>query len=135
MFKVRLADLVIEIDNHYKYIEDFCAGYTVADDMAADFSVGISDDTELEREKESGMFDKGYLKEGDWALNVKSVIVFGRIRIVEDFDEAIELCRKLSCKFTDDESYINEEIEKCAKATLVMELDIEHMTGKLVNEK
>ena len=81
------------------------------------------------------VFDKGYLKEGDWALNVKSVIVFGRIRIVEDFDEAIELCRKLSYKFTDDESYINEEIEKCAKATLVMELDIEHMTGKLVNEK
>lgn len=81
------------------------------------------------------VFDKGYLKEGDWALNVKSVIVFGRIRIVEDFDEAIELCRKLSCKFTDDESYINEEIEKCAKATLVMELDIEHLTGKLVNEK
>ena len=81
------------------------------------------------------VFDKGYLKEGDWALNVKSVIVFGRIRIVEDFDEAIELCRKLSYKFTDDESYIADEIKKCAKATLVMELDIEHMTGKLVNEK
>ena len=81
------------------------------------------------------VFDKGFRKEGDWALNVKSVIVFGRIKIVEDFDEAIELCRRLSYKFTDDEIYINEEIEKCAKATLVMELDIEHMTGKLVNEK
>ena len=81
------------------------------------------------------VFDKGYLKEGDWALNVKSVVIFGRIKIVEDYDTAIELCRKLSYKFTDDESYINEEIEKCAKATLVMELDIENMTGKLVNEK
>ena len=81
------------------------------------------------------VYDKGFLKEGDWALNVKSVVVFGRMRIVEDFDRAIELCRQLSYKFTNDESYIDEEIEKCARATVVMELEIEHMTGKLVNEK
>ena len=81
------------------------------------------------------VYDKGFLKEGDWALNVKSVVVFGRMRIVEDFDRAIELCRQLSYKFTNDESYIDKEIEKCARATVVMELEIEHMTGKLVNEK
>ncbi len=81
------------------------------------------------------VFDKGFLKEGDWALNVTSVVIFGRMSIVGDFDRAVELCRRLSYKFTDDESYINDEIEKCAKATLVMELTIEHMTGKLVNEK
>ena len=75
------------------------------------------------------------MKEGDWALNVKSVVIFGRMRIVEDFDRAIELCRQLSYKFTNDESYIDKEIEKCARATVVMELEIEHMTGKLVNEK
>lgn len=62
MFKVRLADLVIGIDNHYKYIEDFCNGYIVPNDTETDFTVGITDDTELEREKESGMFDKGYLE-------------------------------------------------------------------------
>ncbi len=81
------------------------------------------------------VFDKGCLKPGDWALNVKSVIIFGRISIVEDEARAIDLCRRLSYKFTDDENYINDEIEKCAKATLVMELTVEHMTGKLVNEK
>lgn len=81
------------------------------------------------------VYDKGFLKEGDWALNVKSVVVFGRMRIVEDFDRAIELCRQLSYKFTNDESYIDKEIEKCARATVVMEFEIEHMTGKLVNEK
>ena len=53
------------------------------------------------------VYDKGFLKEGDWALNVKSVVVFGRMRIVEDFDRAIELCRQLSYKFTSDESYID----------------------------
>ena len=81
------------------------------------------------------IFDKGYLKEGDWALNVKSVVIFGRVSIVDDYERAIEICRKLCYKFTDDEEYIAEEIAKSAKATLVMELEIEHMTGKLVNEK
>lgn len=81
------------------------------------------------------VFDKGHLNEGDWALNVKSVIIFGRIRMVEDYDRAIDLCRRLSYKFTDDEAYIADEIEKHARATLVMELEIEHMTGKLVKEK
>ena len=81
------------------------------------------------------LYDEGYIKEGDWALHVKSVVIFGRIKIVEDPDRAIELCRQLSYKFTNDENYIDKEIEKCAKATVVMELEIEHMTGKLVNEK
>ncbi len=81
------------------------------------------------------VFDKGFRKDGDWALNVKSVIIFGRISIVENYQYAIDICRKLCYKFTDDEDYIADEIEKFAKCTLVMELEIEHMTGKLVNEK
>ena len=41
----------------------------------------------------------------------------------------------LSYKFTDNEDYIADEIRRSAKATLVLELIPEHMTGKLVNEK
>ena len=81
------------------------------------------------------VFDKGFLKEGDWALNVTSVIIFGRISTVTDEARAIDICRRLSHRFTQDESYIREEIDKCARATLVTELTIEHITGKLVNEK
>ena len=81
------------------------------------------------------VFDHGYIKEGDWALNVKSVIIFGRLRPVEDEERAIDLCRRLCYKFTDDEDYIADEIRRSAKATLVLELIPEHMTGKLVNEK
>lgn len=81
------------------------------------------------------VFDKGFLKEGDWALNVTSVIIFGRMRLVTDEARAIDLCRRLSHRFTQDEAYIEDEIERCARATLVMELTVEHMTGKLVNEK
>lgn len=80
------------------------------------------------------VFDKGYRREGEWALNVKSVVIFGKMEIVEDYAKTVEISRALCYKFTDDEKYIREEIEHFGKATLLMALDIEHMTGKLVNE-
>ncbi|MBO5998611.1 MAG: pyridoxamine 5'-phosphate oxidase family protein [Lachnospiraceae bacterium] len=81
------------------------------------------------------VYDKGFLKEGDWALNVSSVIVFGRIEFIEDPNEVIRICRLLSYKFTDDNAYIEDEIRRSADHTLVFALRPEHMTGKLVNEK
>lgn len=80
------------------------------------------------------VFDKGYRKEGEWALNVRSVIVFGRLVPVEDNEKLLDICRRLSHKFTDDEDYIEGEIERFAAATLLLELVPEHMTGKLVKE-
>ena len=62
-------------------------------------------------------------------------IVFGRLRIVEDHARALDISRRLSYKFTDDEAYINYEIEKSGPGVLVFELIPDHMTGKLVNEK
>lgn len=80
------------------------------------------------------VYDDGYRRDGEWALNIKSVIVFGRLVPVEDEDKMIDLCRKLSYKFTDDEKYIEDEIERAAFRTLMYELIPEHITGKLVNE-
>ena len=80
------------------------------------------------------VFDKGYKKDGEWALNIKSVIVFGRMSVVEDEKRALEIFRKLSLKFTDDIEYIDSEIQKYANATLCYELRPEHITGKIVNE-
>ena len=80
------------------------------------------------------VYDEGYRREGEWALNIKSVIVFGRLVPVEDEDKMIDLCRRLSHKFTDDESYIENEIKRAGFRTLMYELIPEHMSGKLVNE-
>lgn len=80
------------------------------------------------------VYDQGYRKEGEWALNIKSVIVFGKIRIVEDFDECMDICRKLSYKFTSDRDYIEKEVAQYGKNTLCFKLIPEHITGKLVNE-
>ncbi len=80
------------------------------------------------------VYDSGYREEGDWALNIRSIIVFGRIRAVEDFGKAMEICRDLSYKFTDDSSYIEKEIDIYGKNTLCLELIPEHITGKRIKE-
>ena len=80
------------------------------------------------------VYDQGFRREGEWALNIRSVIVFGRIEIIEDTEKVYEISRRLSRKFTDDEAYIEHEIVKSGPRTLMFALVPEHMTGKLVNE-
>lgn len=80
------------------------------------------------------VYDNGFRREGEWALNIKSVIVFGRIEIIEDRDKIYDIARKLSYKFTDDETYIEKEIKYSGPRTLMLALVPEYMTGKIVNE-
>ena len=80
------------------------------------------------------VWDVGYRKEGEWALNVTSVIVFGRIRLVADEEKAKLIGENLCRKFTDDEEYIRHEIQSAISRVQCLELTIDHMTGKLVNE-
>lgn len=79
-------------------------------------------------------FDDGWREEGDWALNIRSVVVFGRVRVVEDHDRAMDISRRLSYKFTQDEQYIADEIRRSGPGTLCLELIPDHMTGKRVKE-
>ncbi len=80
------------------------------------------------------VMDKGYHNEGEWALNINSVIVFGRIRPVTDDAKTREVCEQICRKFTDDEAYIQKELTNALPRVLCLELTIDHMTGKLVNE-
>lgn len=80
------------------------------------------------------VYDQGFRREGEWALNIKSVIVFGRMQIVEDLEHAMDIIRQLSYKYTDDTEYIEKEIREAADHTLCMELIPEHITGKITNE-
>ena len=62
------------------------------------------------------VYDKGFRKDGEWALNIKW------------------MAEALSRKFTDDEAYIRSEIERSGPGTLMFALIPEHITGKIVNE-
>ena len=80
------------------------------------------------------VYDQGFRREGEWALNIHSVIVFGRIEFIEDRETIYEIARRLSYKFTDDEEYIEHEIVRSGPGTLMFALVPEHISGKLVNE-
>ena len=80
------------------------------------------------------VYDAGYREEGQWALNVRSVVVFGHIGFVTDEKKVREIGESLLRKFTDDEDYIQKEIQNALPRAQCLELTIDHMTGKLVNE-
>ena len=80
------------------------------------------------------VYDGGFRRKGEWALNINSVIVFGRIELIEDQEQIYKIARLLSYKFTNDEEYIEREIQKSGPGTMMFALVPEHMTGKLVKE-
>ena len=80
------------------------------------------------------VFNEGYRNNGDWALNVKSVVIFGTVKAVDDVDKAAEICTRLCRKFTDDEEYLRHELETALPRVQCLELTVEHMTGKSVKE-
>jgi nitroimidazol reductase NimA-like FMN-containing flavoprotein (pyridoxamine 5'-phosphate oxidase superfamily) len=80
------------------------------------------------------VMDEGFRKEGEWALNINSVIVFGRIEFVTDNEKAKLIGENLCRKFTDDEEYIQHELINALPRAQCLELIPEHITGKLVNE-
>ncbi len=80
------------------------------------------------------VYDSGHHEDGDWALHINSVIVFGTVEVIDDLDTIADITRKLSYKFTQDEEYIRTEIEKYASATLLLQLTPEHICGKQVTE-
>lgn len=81
------------------------------------------------------VYDKGVKTENDWALTIRSVIVFGKTEIIDNADIIADISEKLSRKFTDDEAYIKNEIECFAHETLILRLTPEHVCGKRVEEK
>ncbi|MBO5269866.1 MAG: pyridoxamine 5'-phosphate oxidase family protein [Clostridia bacterium] len=80
------------------------------------------------------VFEQGTRKEGAWAYDVRSVIVFGHVEIVDDAAEVARVARLLSYKFTSDDAYIEKEIASYARATLLLKLVPAHITGKRVTE-
>lgn len=80
------------------------------------------------------VYNTGYRNDGEWALNVESVIVFGKIEIIDHLNTIIDITTKLSHKFTADDEYIKKEIELYAKETILLCLTPEHICGKRVQE-
>lgn len=80
------------------------------------------------------VYEPGTRENGAWAYTVRSVIVFGRVDVIDDMDKIVDVTAKLSRKFTQNEAYISEEIAQYAHETLLLRLTPEHICGKRVVE-
>lgn len=81
------------------------------------------------------VMDGGVQNDDGWSYIFKSVIVFGRIRILTDEAERIDKLTHLGDKFFPTHEYTLNEISRLSDKTEVFEITIEHMSGKIVQEK
>lgn len=80
------------------------------------------------------VYDKGSRKDGEWALNIKSVVAFGKITLITDIKKSEEICTHIVQKFTDDKDYLEKELSNALNRVQCFAFEIEHISGKLVNE-
>ena len=79
--------------------------------------------------------NNGFQKENDWAYYVTSVIIFGRAEFVYDPDLSYKELKKIGLKYAPTEEEVNKEISLYFDKVQLIQINIEHMTGKLVHEK
>lgn len=60
MFKIRMAELNIRVENKYPYVREMCREYLSKLD-SSDFSVGVTE-KEIDAEEDGSGFDRGYLE-------------------------------------------------------------------------
>lgn len=80
-------------------------------------------------------WNNGFKKEGDWAFYVTSVIIMGDAKLITDETVICDKVRKLGLKYYPTKEEVDAEISRDIKRVQLVEISIEHMTGKLVHEK
>lgn len=82
------------------------------------------------------VWNQGFKKSGCWEWNVTSVIIFGRAKFVTDKDDIDKHLRMFAAKYYPTSEEIEKEMKSpAANAVQMFAIEIEHMTGKLINEK
>ena len=75
------------------------------------------------------------VREEAWAPFVQSAVVFGRCRLVDSGPEALARLKQFAMKYYPDEQLADEEIASAGKAAQMFEIEIEHLSGKEVQER
>lgn len=81
------------------------------------------------------VIDKGVKEKDSWWYTFRSVITFGKITTLTDSAEKIDRLTHLGNKFFPTPEDTEDEIDRLLDRTEVFEITIEHMTGKVVQEK
>ena len=75
------------------------------------------------------------VRETPWAPYLQSAVVFGRCRLLPPGPDADKRLRQLAAKYYPNAQLIAEEMENSGKAVQMFEIQIEHISGKEVQEK
>ena len=81
------------------------------------------------------VFGNEMVKEEAWAPFLQSVVVFGRCHLVESQEDAIALVKKFAAKYYPNMDMVNEEAASSGRAVQMFEIQIEHLSGKEVQER
>lgn len=81
-------------------------------------------------------WNQGFKTEENWEWNVTSVIVFGKAKLIKDKEIMEDYLLKIALKYYPTEEEAKAEMNTPAfHVVQMLVIEIEHMTGKLVNEK
>ena len=75
------------------------------------------------------------IKGESWAPFLQSVVVFGRCHLVENQKDTIKLVKKFAMKYYPDEETVDAVMASSGRAGQMFEIDIEHLSGKEVQER
>ncbi|MBO6047684.1 MAG: pyridoxamine 5'-phosphate oxidase family protein [Erysipelotrichaceae bacterium] len=81
------------------------------------------------------IMDEGYKVEGDWAWWVRSVILFGKAKIVEDETLKLDQLTNIGLKYFPNKAQARPDAEHSLNRIHIIEITIDHKSGKLVHEK
>lgn len=81
-------------------------------------------------------WNQGFKQEGHWEWTATSVVVFGRARAVTEPEIIEDRLRKLAAKYYPTPEEIEAEMNPSSlRRVQLFAIEIEHITGKLVNER
>lgn len=81
-------------------------------------------------------WDQGFKTEGSWEWNSTSVVIFGKAKFVDDKEMINDRLLKMALKYYPSKEGAEAELKTPAiHSVQIIAIEIEHMTGKLVNEK
>lgn len=81
------------------------------------------------------VFGNETIKEEAWAPYMQSVVIFGRCHLIDDQVDSDLRLRRLAEKYYPNNETIEEEIQKFGKAVQMYEIEIEHLSGKEIQER
>ena len=81
------------------------------------------------------VFGNETIKDEKWAPYLQSVVIFGKCHLVDNKEEMIYLVKQLATKYYPNEELINKEVMSTGMNVQIFVIQIEHLSGKEIQEK